>query len=636
MSKTIILLFFTYFIIQVQSKPNKKMKMIFKSGEKINIVSGSVNSFKTQIPYDLYYLDICPPEDVIQIPANLGELLLIGKSYHTGYEVLVNETKKCNLLCRKKIYNTSYKRLNNLISKDYYIKYFLDSLPAGLAKTNYINNTKEIIYNTGIPIGFIKNEKTYIYNYYKINIEINTDNLTINTTENNIDNKYVLKNVTGYEIINFYIEPYSIKINENEICNVHNIISKNQIYENQILEVNEEITFLYDIIFSSTNITYENRFNKYFYLDDSIHWNNLFIGIIIIIILTIILILVYIRSTKNDNEIQNVRVLSEDEVINEYGWRNIIYDVFRRPYRSDILASFIGTGIQLLVMVFYSLLFVSLGIIQPKNGGSYFSLLVMVYIFLSLLSGYFSARFYKMVHGLNWLKVTILTALLFPIIFIFLLSIIDFFYWVEDSTTYVNFQNFFSLISLWLMGTVPLLILGTFIGLSQKRIDIPCDINPVPGSIQFDEIPWYLRVRFSWFITGFPSFFSIFVELFYIMDSLWKQGFYSLSKYLLISLFILIVTSNEIAILFTYLNLCKGDYRWWWKSFLVSASPALYIMVFSVFYMFNMGFEQLSSIMIYLNFMILFSVIIGLISGSTGVILTFIFLRNIYSRIKVN
>ena len=56
-------------------------------------------------------------------------------------------------------------------------------------------------------------------------------------------------------------------------------------------------------------------------------------------------------------------------------------------------------------MVLYSLLFVALGIIRPKSGGSYFTLLVMVYIFLSLLSGYFSARFYKMVHGLNWLKI---------------------------------------------------------------------------------------------------------------------------------------------------------------------------------------------------------------------------------------
>ena len=33
-----------------------------------------------------------------------------------------------------------------------------------------------------------------------------------------------------------------------------------------------------------------------------------------------------------------------DAPINEYGWRNIAFDVFRRPIRSDILSSLIGTG----------------------------------------------------------------------------------------------------------------------------------------------------------------------------------------------------------------------------------------------------------------------------------------------------
>ena len=119
------------------------------------------------------------------------------------------------------------------------------------------------------------------------------------------------------------------------------------------------------------------------------------------------------------------------------------------------------------------------------------------------------------------------------------------------------------------------------------------------------------------------------------MDSLWKQNFYALSKYLLMSIIILIVTSSLIGILFTYLTLCKGDYRWWWKSFIVSASPGIYIIIFSLLYLFKMEFSQLTSIAIYLNFMTLLSVIISLICGSSGLFLTFLFLHNIYSRIKL-
>ena len=173
------------------------------------------------------------------------------------------------------------------------------------------------------------------------------------------------------------------------------------------------------------------------------------------------------------------------------------------------------------------------------------------------------------------------------------------------------------------------------VGVTQKRIVLPCEVNPVPGIINKSDYPWYLRIRYAWFLTGFPPFFAVFVELFYIMDSLWKQNFYALSKYLLISIIILIITSSQIGILFTYLNLCKGDYRWWWKSFIVSASPGIYIIIFSVFYLFKLEFLKFTSIVIYLNFMTLLSIIISLICGTSGLFLTFIFVKNIYSKINL-
>ena len=189
--------------------------------------------------------------------------------------------------------------------------------------------------------------------------------------------------------------------------------------------------------------------------------------------------------------------------------------------------------------------------------------------------------------------------------------------------------------SLWILGTIPLIFIGTVIGLSQQRITFPCSINPVPGFLNINNYPWYLRIKYSWFLTGFPPFFSIFVELFYIMDSIWKQDFYSLSKYSLLSIIILIIISSLIGILFTYLNLCKGNYRWWWKSFIASATPSAYIIIFSIFYLFKLNFKKLTSVFIYLNFMILFSIIIALICGSSGLFFTFLFLKNIYSKIKL-
>ena len=630
-----LLIIFLYNITLIKSQPIK-FKHSFKQGEKINLISGTVNSFKTQIPYDLYYLDICPPEDILLISNNLGERLLSGKSYQTGYELLINENKICKILCKKRISKTAFKRINNLIRKEYFINYFLDFLPAGLSKT-YLNiSTKKIKYNTGIPLGFVENNKTFINNYYKINVQLNKINITItqNKTYRDQDEDEIKINITGYDIIGFDIEPFSIKMNDSNKCNLNKLINNKEKYENQELIIGEEILIRYDTFYFLTDTVYEERFNKYFYGDKFIHSYSAYVSGIIIFILIIILLYIYWHSIKSETEIYNEKVISDD-FINEYGWRNISFDVFRRPYRGDILAAFIGTGVQLLVMVLYSLLFVSLGMIRPKSGGSYFTLLVMVYIFLSLLSGYCSSRFYKMIHGLNWLKVCVITCLLFPCIFLILLSFTNFLYYLEDSTTYVHFKNFFSLISLWMVGNVPLIVIGTIIGLTQKRFQFPCDVNPVPGIISKSDYPWYLRIRYGWLLTGFPPFFAVFVELFYIMDSMWKQDFYALSKYLLISIIILIIISSLIGILFTYLNLCKGDYRWWWKSFLVSASPSFYIIIFSLFYLVKMQFKQFISVIIYLNFMTLFSIIIAFICGSSGFYLTFLFVTNIYRKIKL-
>ena len=623
--KNIINLFliYIYFIKHIVSQRIKSYYTSYKHGEKINIVSGAINSFKTQIPYDLYYLDICSPDEAILFPANLGEIILSGKPYETNYELNINKSEKCILLCSEKISRRSFHILSDLIEKDYFINYYLDNLPVGLSKSYKSKNktiNNEIRFDRGIPLGFIKNDTTYIYNYYKIIIELNKQIIYDEMNNEQIE----------YNIIGFYIEPFSIKINDTNKCSKKILTS-----EKQILKKNEEIYFYYDVNYIYTNTTYDERINKYYFSSNSIHWNSISIGLSIIIFLTIILTYIFFHSIKSVKEIENNRVMSDEE-INEYGWRNISLDVFRSPSHGYLLASIFGTGIQLFFVVFYSLFFVSIGLLRPRNGGSYFALMVLMYIFLGVVSGYSSSRLYVMLHGRSWIKLTIITALLFPLIVILIFSIINYIYLKENSTTYVEFKDFYSLISIWILTAIPLLFIGVMIGSYSKKINFPCNINPIPGLILYESIPWYLKLRYAWILTGFPSFFSIFVELFYIMDSLWKQNIYALNKYLLSSLIVLIITSSEIGILFVYFNLCKGDYRWWWKSFFVGASPGVYIILFSIIYIFKMKLLHINSFIICLCFMFLLSIIIIFICGSLTLLFTFFFIKIIYSKINNN
>jgi transmembrane 9 superfamily protein 2/4 len=71
-------------------------------------------------------------------------------------------------------------------------------------------------------------------------------------------------------------------------------------------------------------------------------------------------------------------------------------DVFRRPKCSMLFSILIGTGIQIFAMLFFLILFAMVGINQRDYRAILVSSLYVLFILLSNLSGFFSARFYKM------------------------------------------------------------------------------------------------------------------------------------------------------------------------------------------------------------------------------------------------
>jgi transmembrane 9 superfamily protein 2/4 len=128
------------------------------------------------------------------------------------------------------------------------------------------------------------------------------------------------------------------------------------------------------------------------------------------------------------------------------------------------------------------------------------------------------------------------------------------------------------------------------------------------------------------------------------MGSIWKHAFHYVFGFILIVVIILLITSSEISMVLAYFQLSKyfiftfrGDYRWWWKSYLVSGSVAIYIFAYSVYYYFNtLQMTRFSSFVLYFSYMFLGSAIAFLVTGSIGFVSTYFFLRKIYSMIKID
>jgi transmembrane 9 superfamily protein 2/4 len=107
-----------------------------------------------------------------------------------------------------------------------------------------------------------------------------------------------------------------------------------------------------------------------------------------------------------------------------------------------------------------------------------------------------------------------------------------------------------ALVALWFGVSVPLVFFGSFIGFKRKKIGNPVDYNMVPSMIK--EQPWYLGTFFSCAVGGLLPFGGFFIELQFLMISIWEHSFYYLFGFMFIVLLIIMLMCAEVAILFVY------------------------------------------------------------------------------------
>jgi transmembrane 9 superfamily protein 2/4 len=498
---------------------------------------------------------------------------------------------------------------------------------------NYHTKQTDVNYFEGIPLGKrekLKDSDRYIiYNHLHFKILINKI----------ADKKF---NIVGLSIL-----PMSIKHNQtNPKCEKRyhkDFIFKNTLKEQEILtdEENKTMLYTYDIVFEQSNITYASRWDHYRSSDKGIHWTGILVSTLILFLLTSIVGILLTRTLKKDIENYNYQVVQIEDIdnvknITENNWKQVSGDVFRPPrVNRMLLSSIIGTGMQLFLMLAIVLFLGVIGFLNPEKRSNILSLIILCYILMGLAGGYISAHFYKIMNGVNWLKMSLLTSVLFPGTLFFGYVLVNIILTLEKSTAAVNISDLASLLFLWIFCTLPLILIGTFLGIKTKRRKMPCKVNAVPRKIP--QKPWYLHYRYLSCFTGLICFITILFELNYIMSALWKHELYFVVPFLWISYFFFVMVSGEVSVIVVFWNLCYGDYNWWWKSFLVGSSPVIYFILYSVyFFVFKMNITRLSAIVVYFGIMALISAMALFICGSISVLICFGFIIKIYSDIKID
>jgi transmembrane 9 superfamily protein 2/4 len=368
--------------------------------------------------------------------------------------------------------------------------------------------------------------------------------------------------------------------------------------------------------------------------DDQIHWFSIINSVMIVLFLTCMVAMIMIRTLYRDITKYNQLELQE-EAAEETGWKLVHGDVFRPPEASSMLATHVGVGVQLLGMLVVTMVFALLGFLSPSNRGGLMTAMVLMFVFMGCLAGYSAARLYKALRGDYWRQMTLRTALIFPGVVFGMFFILDLALWAEKSSGAVPFGTLLALCFLWIGVSVPLVFVGSYYGFKQPAPDEPVRTNKIPR--QIPEQPWYMHPVLSCLVGAVLPFGAVFIELFFILTSIWLHQFYYLFGFIALVFVILCITCAEISIVLCYFQLCSEDYHWWWRAYLTSGTSAFYMFMYSAYYFYSkLTITKFVPMMVYFTYMLVFSYGFFCLTGTVGFYACYWFVYKIYGAIKID
>ncbi|XP_009615617.1 transmembrane 9 superfamily member 3-like isoform X1 [Nicotiana tomentosiformis] len=562
----------------------------YKRGDPVPLYANKVGPFHNPSEsYRYYDLPFCIPDKVKleEKKEALGEVLNGDRLVSGPYALDFLVEKDSEILCRKKLTKEEVAQFRKAVDKDYYFEMYYDDLPIwGLI--GRVENKEE----TEDP----KDYKYFMYKHIHFDIHYNKDHVIEITART---------------------DPHSVlDLTEDK-------------------EVDAEFT--YTAKWKQTDILFENRMDKF--LQTSlphhleIHWFSIINSCVIVLLLTGFLATILMRVLKNDF----IKYAHDEEAVNDHeetGWKYIHGDVFRFPKHKSLFAAALGCGTQLFTLTLFVFLLALVGVFYPYNRGALFTALLVIYALTSGVAGYTATSFYCQLEGTNWVRNLVLTGSLFcgplALMFCFLNSVAVSY----SSTAALPFGTIMVIVLMWTFMTSPLLVLGGIAGKNSRTgFQAPCRTTKYPREIPL--LAWYRGTVPQMAMAGFLPFSAIYIELYYIFESVWGQKIYTIYTILFIVFILLLIVTAFITVALTYFQLAAEDHKWWWRSFLYGGSTSIFIYGYCLYYYYARsdmsGFMQTS---FFFGYMACICYGFFLMLGTVGFRSSLLFVRHIYRSIK--
>ncbi|KAG2236458.1 hypothetical protein INT48_003249 [Thamnidium elegans] len=578
----------------------------------VNSLKPMSNLQKSVLSYDYYdeRFHFCQPEGGPKKKAeSLGSVLFGDRIYTSKFQLALGANEENRVLCTTEpIPEKDVLFINECIKNDYALNWVVDDLPA--AHISKDERTSEEYYSIGFALGSHHNNQVELNNHYDITIE------------------YHLREDDKNRVVGVLVTSSS----------------RNQKFEKGVLgpdqgplvlKGGERVVYTYSVKWVSSEKPWATRWDNYLnVLDPSIHWFSLVNSIVIVLFLTGMVAMILIRGLHQDISRYNA-VEAQEDVQEDYGWKLVHGDVFRPPQRPMLLSVLVGSGAQIVAMTGLTLVFAVLGFLSPSNRGALGTVMIIFFMVFSCISGFVSARIYKMNGGENWKMNIGLAATLVPGVIMSFLFAMNFFLIHSHSSGAVPFGTMVTLLGLWLIISLPLSVAGSYLGFRKPRIEHPVRTNQIPR--QIPDQPAYLRSIPSIMMGGILPFGAIFIELYFIMNSIWFHRVYYGIGFMFLVFIVLIFTCAQVTILMCYFHICSEDYHWSWRAFLTSGAAGLYVFLYSILYYFTkLDISTFTSTVLYLGYSAVISILLAVFTGSVGYLSCLYFLQKIFASIKVD
>lgn len=601
------------------------------------------------MPKDYYQLPFCRPSGGPKMASeNLGEFLTGNKIQSSVYTINMLRELYCSVICQVKLNEKHAQHLRMHIKYGYHNNWIIDNLPSasyGLSETGM----KQRHYAGGFPIGYINKDDNNAYNAYVYNhVNIIVDYHQPDPAEQK------------YRVVGFAVEPMSVQhafsngyewdgssrdgynkpLNTCPGLGTH--MSRNSDNFPQVVKPGQTILYTYDVLWFPSPVQWASRWDVYLSEDHmvpaQVHWYSITNSILVVLFLSLLVANILLRNLRKDIAGYNAVATDEEngDELGESGWKLIHADVFRPPSTYPMLyCVFLGTGVQIGIAAFASIIFSAVGFLSPARRGSLMTMTLIFYMICGIFGGYSSSRLYKAFRGRRWQLCTLATSIFFPgvgfAMFIFFNIMLSF----VHSTGSVPFLDVLIVATMWCCVSVPFVFFGAYFGYKKDTLTFPTETSTIARVVPKSSL--LMDPRVGMIFTGMVPFAAAYVELFFIMTSLWMDQYYYVFGFTLTVYFLLIITCAEGSILLCYYQLCAENHRWWWNAFLTSGSTAFYIFGYSIVWFRQLEASKLAiTYMLYFGYMALISLGLFLVCGMVGSLSCLLFVRKIFGSIKVD